>query len=1344
MKARVRKFMVIMLSLMMIASSFISVSFAEDAPEDSPKAEASETVKESKPEPAKAKPPAPEPVKEKAPEPEPVKESAPEPEPVVEQKSDNGGGAAKESENNNDVSQEDQTPQEELSVDEEEPVIDPGVDQLAAEEEKKEEEEKMPAQSFSGSAGGLNVKASVGKGVFPKDTKMKVSAASSSRVIAATQGLTGDNSEVVDAAAADITFYHDGKEVQPKGSVNVNLRPTSAVDGDTFKMIHISDGGSANVVAGASAGGGSASVSDFSVYGIVGEKYLEGTDVNARYTYNFYIGNELVDSQVVINGEYLKEPTAPNVGEGKFKGWKIDGDSGLLDFSEAVSIPEDAKDKAIKVNAVIEETFYATFWRDAEKKTVLKTKEGAAGTVITTGDVTWKFTDGTGIVGWMLDGAQVDSFTIDKNVDLIPIISKDVCTVTFETGEGSPVPTVFVEKGKTVTKPANPNRSGYSFEGWFTDSACTTVFDFTKAVNEDLILHAKWKGAKTTYKVVHWKQNANDDGYTFVEMSTVNGNAGANATYTAKNYKGFTLNADKTDINTVIKGDGTTIKNVYYDRNKYKINFYTEDKNKNWTVKKSYDFKYEENTAKAWNEIDTLYTGYLWYTSKNGDVCWSSAPAMPLGGIDTYGRLGKGNSDIYYYEYVNGRKTTTEVKSKFTYYRIGWKFTNEDYIEIPGFKYAGVKDEPEWNYNFFGNATGQKKPGKLYYTRNNYALQFITNGGADVVGGNRKSGIPYEASLAGYKPSNYTEGITKKTENDVTYTFTGWYTDETLQQKFNFNSKMPALEVVLQGSDKSTLVLFAGWTAGTHTVSFDLDGGTFNGNDEIAAQNVESGKLATAPDSSLMDKSGFVFGGWIDGSGKRFSFDTRIKEDCNLKAIWNSDNSKLLKVAYSETGIVDNNEYQEGAYAVIKGQPVAPKGKYFSGWKIGSSDLVLVSGSFKVNAEDAVNDVITLTAQYADIPAYPNSVTYFLNGGNINGNTDNIIENKVIVNGEFVIMPIVPKRDDYTFAGWSTKKNGGGNLFYSGDKVAAGNGTNELYAQWNVIPNTKVRVIIIGAKSEDKVYKGEEQSIEGFDYEVEPASSDGPVNPILRTFKSSAKASPLKDAVSVTLKESSSAEARGTDAGTYTMNLSPDDFVITPKKGYEVVGEPTIIDGKMTINPFKLTVAVKGNEKTVPHNGEEQFVEGFTAEAQGNPPQSLNIDAVLNAIKYNGEAKATGTDVGSYDMVLDANKFSNDNKNFEITYKVTNGKLNIEKTIIEEIDPPVDPGDNGEVLPDYRDDRASKKGIRTADISSSEGSSGVNTADSSKLIFYVKILGIAAAILLIVLITRIESRKDNE
>ena len=59
----------------------------------------------------------------------------------------------------------------------------------------------------------------------------------------------------------------------------------------------------------------------------------------------------------------------------------------------------------------------------------------------------------------------------------------------------------------------------------------------------------------------------------------------------------------------------------------------------------------------------------------------------------------------------------------------------------------------------------------------------------------------------------------------------------------------------------------------------------------------------------------------------------------------------------------------------------------------------------------------------------------------------------------------------------------------------------------------------------------------------------------------------------------------------------------------------------MTINPFKLSVAIKGNEKTVPHNGTEQSVEGFTAEAQGNPPQSLNIDAVLNAIKYNGEQK---------------------------------------------------------------------------------------------------------------------------
>lgn len=63
--------------------------------------------------------------------------------------------------------------------------------------------------------------------------------------------------------------------------------------------------------------------------------------------------------------------------------------------------------------------------------------------------------------------------------------------VSFETGEGSKVDFQTTADGKLV-KPADPTRDGYTFGGWYTDEACTQVYDFSTPVTADLTLYAKW------------------------------------------------------------------------------------------------------------------------------------------------------------------------------------------------------------------------------------------------------------------------------------------------------------------------------------------------------------------------------------------------------------------------------------------------------------------------------------------------------------------------------------------------------------------------------------------------------------------------------------------------------------------------------------------------------------------------------------------------------------------------------------------------------------------------------------------------------------------------------------
>lgn len=65
-------------------------------------------------------------------------------------------------------------------------------------------------------------------------------------------------------------------------------------------------------------------------------------------------------------------------------------------------------------------------------------------------------------------------------------------TVAFDTRGGSTVPSAMIAQNKTMIAPANPERSGYTFAGWYTDAACTKAYDFSAAVTADMTLYAKW------------------------------------------------------------------------------------------------------------------------------------------------------------------------------------------------------------------------------------------------------------------------------------------------------------------------------------------------------------------------------------------------------------------------------------------------------------------------------------------------------------------------------------------------------------------------------------------------------------------------------------------------------------------------------------------------------------------------------------------------------------------------------------------------------------------------------------------------------------------------------------
>jgi len=63
--------------------------------------------------------------------------------------------------------------------------------------------------------------------------------------------------------------------------------------------------------------------------------------------------------------------------------------------------------------------------------------------------------------------------------------------------EGADPERVILYDGDRLTYPEEPERSGYVFTGWYTDSACTNRYDFTGTLTEDLTLYAGWLAQKT-------------------------------------------------------------------------------------------------------------------------------------------------------------------------------------------------------------------------------------------------------------------------------------------------------------------------------------------------------------------------------------------------------------------------------------------------------------------------------------------------------------------------------------------------------------------------------------------------------------------------------------------------------------------------------------------------------------------------------------------------------------------------------------------------------------------------------------------------------------------------------
>jgi uncharacterized repeat protein (TIGR02543 family) len=86
-----------------------------------------------------------------------------------------------------------------------------------------------------------------------------------------------------------------------------------------------------------------------------------------------------------------------------------------------------------------------------------------------------------------------DSSPASLPLEVTTSANTNMYTVTFNSQGGSSVSFQEIGYGSLVSEPSDPTRTGYTFNGWYTESECTNIWDFaTDTVTGDEVLFAGW------------------------------------------------------------------------------------------------------------------------------------------------------------------------------------------------------------------------------------------------------------------------------------------------------------------------------------------------------------------------------------------------------------------------------------------------------------------------------------------------------------------------------------------------------------------------------------------------------------------------------------------------------------------------------------------------------------------------------------------------------------------------------------------------------------------------------------------------------------------------------------
>ena len=267
----------------------------------------------------------------------------------------------------------------------------------------------------------------------------------------------------------------------------------------------------------------------------------------------------------------------------------------------------------------------------------------------------------------------------------------------------------------------------------------------------------------------------------------------------------------------------------------------------------------------------------------------------------------------------------------------------------------------------------------------------------------------------------------------------------------------------LAGSNGATAILYAQW-ANVYTVSYNANGGTGS----MANQNFVSGTPQNLR-TNTFTRTGYTFKDWntqANGSGTSYTNDQSVNNltaapngSYPLYAQWTAITYSVAYNANDGSGSMSPSSHTYDVDKALTANTFTRTGYTYTGWntQANGSGTSYANNAMVKNLASTQGATVNLYAQWVVNPV----ITFVLNGGNIGGNTGNIIVD--VSPGTPVANPGTPARafavdaglysgtvdfslypPNYTFGGWY---NGGTPWNFS--TPVSGNIT--LNAQWSPV-----------------------------------------------------------------------------------------------------------------------------------------------------------------------------------------------------------------------------------------------------------------------------------------------------